>query len=96
MSLGLVSADEQKTVGWDDYLGTAVMNAACQDPCVGVASPSPLLYQSDSQCLSPAEFPDIPMLQEIKVLAPVKLPTMLRVGGVCAGCLSGFFSPWRN
>lgn len=58
----LGSADKQ-AIGWDCYLGTAVMDSVCQDHCAACCKPLyPSLSQSDSQWLGPADSSAIPIV----------------------------------
>ena len=61
LCLQLGSADEKKQ---NYYLGPAGVNSVCQDPCIDCFKPLPSSpSQSDSQWLSPADFPAVSVAQ---------------------------------
>ena len=71
----LGSGDEQ-TADWDHYLGTAGVNLLCQDPCAHWYTASLPFSITDSQWLSPTDFPAILRYESI-VRKPRKGSTVL-------------------
>lgn len=71
----LGSGDEQ-TADWDYYLGTAGVNLLCQDPRAHCYTALPPFSITDSQWLSPTDFPAI-LRYESRVRKPRKWSTVL-------------------